>query len=65
MDCGRAYLCFYHCSAVYSERQLPQLTLRLTSDGMGGVFSQQAVFSNARGFLTPLGPVRFRRAGAE
>ena len=66
MDCGRAYLCFYHCSAVYElDRELPRLTLRLTSDGMVGVFSQQAAFSNARGFLTPLGPVRFRRADAE
>lgn len=38
------------------------LLLQRTVDGLVGVFSGDAPFRNQRGFLAPIGPVRFRRA---
>lgn len=63
MDCGKAYLCYFHCPLFADNAQprvISQLDLRLSADGLVGVFSQ-ASFVNERGFLTPIGEVHFRR----
>lgn len=47
------------CNAGNGRDQV-SLLLRVTGDGLIGVL-QDAIFSNARGLVTPLGEVRFRR----
>jgi hypothetical protein len=62
-DCGRAMACFNICLRM-QEDHLAQLALQLSVDGLVGVFSRHAVFRNSRGFLAPLGTVRFTRVEA-
>jgi hypothetical protein len=62
-DCGRAMACFNICLRM-QEDHIAQLALQLSVDGLIGVFSRHAVFRNSRGFLAPLGTVRFTRVEA-
>jgi hypothetical protein len=41
------------------------LALQLSVDGLVGMFGRHAVFRNSRGFLAPIGTVRFTRAEAQ
>jgi hypothetical protein len=71
MDCQKVAQCASNsCSCLddgsacsYSVERLSALTIRLSDDGLVGLFSG-AVFVNERGFQQPLGTVRFRRAAA-
>jgi hypothetical protein len=62
-DCGRAMACFNICLRM-QEDHIAQLALQLSVDGLVGVFSRHAVFRNSRGFLAPIGTVRFTRVEA-
>jgi hypothetical protein len=62
-DCGRALLCSNICLQM-ADDHTADLALQLTLDGLVGVFTRHAVFRNSRGFLAPLGSVRFRRVEA-
>jgi hypothetical protein len=68
MDCHKASLCARHTCTCRDEGpcgasvERPNgLTLRLSNDGLVGLFDD-GVFVNERGYLQPLGTVRFRRA---
>jgi hypothetical protein len=64
MDCGRALMCANICTRLEDDHTA-DLALQLTVDGLVGVFGRHAVFRNSRGFLAPIGTVRFARVEAE